>query len=64
MSRTVMYALPLWWLIVHATQPAAERLAHGMSAVRAMTPGPGAGPGRVIDRPGPDFIPCELEAGL
>ena len=64
MSGTAVYILRLWSLIGHAMQPTAGRLAHGMSAGRAMTPGPGAGPGRVIDRPGPDFIPCELEAGL
>jgi hypothetical protein len=64
MSRAVVYALPLWSLIVHATQPNSERLAHGMSAGHAMTPGPNAGPGRVNYHPGPDFIPCEPEAGL
>ena len=64
MSGTAVYILRLWSLIGHATQPTAGRLAHGMSAGRAMTPGPGAGPGRVSYRPGPDFIPCEPEAGL
>jgi hypothetical protein len=64
MSRTVVYIVRLWSLIGHATQLAARRLAHEMSAGRAMTPGPGAGPGRVSNRPGPDFIPCEPEAGL
>jgi hypothetical protein len=64
MSRTVAYILCLWSLIGHGTQPAAGRLAHGMSAGRAMTPGSGAGPGRVSYRPGPDFLPCEPEAGL
>lgn len=64
MSRTVVYVLRLWSLIVHATQPAAERLAHGISAAHAMTPGLDAGPGRVSCHSGPDFVPCELEAGL
>jgi hypothetical protein len=64
MSRSVGYVLSLWWLIVHATQSVAERLAHGMSGWHAMTPGPGAGPGPVSYRPGLGFIPCELEAGL
>ncbi len=64
MSRTVVYVLRLWSLIVHATQPAAGRLAHGMSAGHALTPGPDAGPGRVSYHPGPDFIPREPEAGL
>ena len=64
MSGTAVYILRLWSLIGHATQPTAGRLAHGMSAGRAMTPGPGAGPGPVSYRPGLGFILCEPEAGL